>query len=213
MIAGQRLVADDGKEVMLFPLPYMYISQGEGEQYSHAGTLNIDFLGWGPNGRIYQAPYYAPCSCICVRVFGSGADANGRVYQSLDKVHTPNGLQYVNFLFFHDDNPPSVVGTIFTQGDLIGHTGTEGYVTGDHVHMNCADGTYAGYEHVPPDNMGQLVNSEHIYDICYVNDTVLVNDYGYNWTIYTGPVIKDKKKKKGFNFVLFGYYAKKKRRW
>lgn len=212
MIAGQKLKASDGKEVMLFPLPYMYISQGEGEPYSHAGTLNIDFLGWGANGRIYQAPYYAPCSCICVRVFGSGVNANGRVYQSLDRVHTPNGLQYVNFLFFHDDNPTSSIGTIFRQGDLIGHTGTEGNVTGDHVHFNCADGQYAGYEYVPPDNMGQLINSEHIYNICYVNDTVLVDDYGYNWTIYTGPIYGEIKRN-NFNFVLFGYYAKKKRRW
>ena len=29
MVAGERLVASDGKEVMLFPLPYLYISQGE----------------------------------------------------------------------------------------------------------------------------------------------------------------------------------------
>lgn len=204
MRAGERLFGDDGREVMLFPLPYMYISQGENEPYSHAGTLNIDFLGWNSNGRVYQCDYYAPCSCKCVRVFGSGADANGRVYESLDMVHTPNGLQYVSFLFFHDDNPPSTLGSVFTQGDLIGHTGTEGYVTGDHVHMNCANGLYAGYEHVPPDNMGQLVNSTHIYDICYVNDTVLVNDYGYNWVEYSGGIIPSFSRRNGkFPWVLY----------
>lgn len=201
MVAGERLQGRDGKEVMLFPLPYMYISQGEGESYSHAGTYNIDFLGWDANGRVYQCPYYAPCSCKCVHIFGSGTGANGRVYESLDKVHTPNGLQYVSFLFFHDDNPTSVVGTRFTQGDLIGHTGTEGYVTGDHVHFNCANGKYAGYEHVPPDNQGQLVNSTHIYDICYVNDTVLVNDYDYPWQDFTdGKTLRSNQK---FPWVLY----------
>lgn len=203
MVAGERMTGRDGKEVMLFPLPYMYISQGEGESYSHAGTLNIDFLGWDANGRVYQCPYYAPCSCKCVRTFSSGINANGRVYESLDKVHTPNGLQYVSFLFFHDDNPTSVVGTIYTQGDLIGHTGTEGYVTGDHMHFNCANGKYAGYENVPPDNQGQLVNSTHIYDICYVNDTVLVNDYGYDWVTYSGGVTPSSRKRTTFPWVLY----------
>lgn len=203
MVAGERLQGRDGKEVMLFPLPYMYISQGEGESYSHAGTLNIDFLGWNANGRVLECPYYAPCSCKCVRTFSSGINANGRVYESLDKVHTPNGLQYVSFLFFHDDNPTSVVGTIYTQGDLIGHTGTEGYVTGDHMHFNCANGKYAGYENVPPDNQGQLVNSTHIYDICYVNDTVLVNDYGYDWVTYSGGVTPSSRKQSKFPWVLY----------
>ena len=46
MIANQKLIASDGKEVMLFPLEYINISQGENGQYSHQGTLNIDFLGY-----------------------------------------------------------------------------------------------------------------------------------------------------------------------
>ena len=211
MLAGEKLKGRDGKEVMLFPLPYMYISQGEGETYSHAGTYNIDFLGYGVGGRIYQAPYYAPCSCKCVRVFGSGAGANGRVYESLDRVHTPNGLQYVSFLFFHDDNPTSVVGTIYRQGDLIGHTGTAGNVTGDHVHFNTADGKYVGYEYVPPDNQGQLVNSTHVYDICYVNDTVLVNDYNYNWVTYSGGVSPSRYKQSKFPWVLYARKLRDKR--
>ena len=211
MVAGEKLKGRDGKEVMLFPLPYMYISQGEGETYSHAGTYNIDFLGDGANGRIYQAPYYAPCSCKCVYAFNSTSGANGRIYESLDRVHTPNGLQYVSFLFFHDDNPASVVGTVYRQGDLIGHTGTAGNVTGDHVHLNTADGKYAGYEHVPPDNQGQLVNSTHVYDICYVNDTVLVNDYNYNWVTYSGGVSPSRYKQSKFPWVLYARKLRDKR--
>lgn len=204
MRAGERLIANDGYEVMLFPLEYMNISQGENGSYSHQGTYNIDFLGWGANGRILKCPYYAPCSCRCVQAWGGGSNANGRIYQSDNKVHTPYGLQYVNFLFFHDDNPSSIVGTHFNQGDLIGHTGTEGIgVTGDHVHMNTANGTYQGYEHVPPDNRGQLINSNHIYDICYVNDTVLYNDYNYNWQIYQGGITPTEPKKYHFKWVLY----------
>lgn len=202
MQAYERMIGTDGYEVMLFPLTYMYISQGEGESYSHAGTYNIDFLGWGAGGRVYMDTYYAPCSCKCVRVFGS-ADGNGRIYESKNMVHTPNGLQYVNFCFFHDDNPSSIVGTEYTQGDPIGKTGTSGNVTGDHVHFNCANGKYAGWEHVPPDNQSQLINSTHIYDICYVNDTVLVEDYNYDWLEYEGGVTPSSIKKSKFPWVLY----------
>lgn len=199
MVANEKLVASDGYEVMLFPLPYIYISQGENGEYSHRGTLNIDFLGWGANGRIYNAPMYAPCSCKCVATID--VNNNGRIFESLNKVHTPNGLQYVTFMFFHDNFPIANVGSTFSQGDLIGHTGTAGYVTGDHTHFNTANGKYAGWENVPPDNNGELINSSHIYDTCYTNDTIIVNGYGYNWQTYNGGnYIKSNKK---FKWVLY----------
>ena len=62
MVAGQTLVASDGYEVALFPMPYLRMSQDEGGDYSHIGTYNIDLLGWDSNGRVYQAPIYAPCT-------------------------------------------------------------------------------------------------------------------------------------------------------
>lgn len=199
MRAGQRLIANDGKEVMLFPLEYIYISQGENGQYSHQGTLNIDFLGWGANGRVLHAPIYAPCSCSCVAVI-TGID-NGRVFQSSTPVHTPRGLEIVTFMFFHDNNPIASVGDTFTQGDLIGHTGTAGNVTGDHMHFNTANGIYAGGHRVPPANQWELINSEHIYDICYDNNTVIVEGLGYNWQSYNGEV--GSSKKKNFPWVLY----------
>ena len=187
MIAGQRLIASDNKEVMLFPLEYLYVSQGENGNYSHQGTLNIDFIGWGANGRVYNAPIYAPCTCTCVAVL-SGAD-NGRVFQSLAPVHTADGnLQIVTFMFYHDNNPIASLNDTFVQGDLIGHTGTAGNVTGDHTHFNTAFGTYQGFINVPPNNWSELTNSSHIYDTCYVNDTIIVDGYGYNWIEYTTPI-------------------------
>ena len=204
MTAGQRMIANDGKEVMLFPLPYMYISQGENESFSHAGILAIDFLGWDSNGRVYQAPMYAPCSCRCVATID--VNNNGRIFQSIDQVHTPVGLQYVTFMCFHDNNPIANVGSTFTQGDVFAHTGTAGYVTGDHTHFNTANGGFNPnnyWEHVPPDNNGELVDSNHIYYICYVNDTVLVNDYGYNWRTYSGGHTPTEIVKGKFPWVLY----------
>ena len=178
MYKGQKLVAKDGYEIMLFPLPYMNITQGENGSYSHRGTLNIDFVGWSKTGRVYRAPLYAPCSCKCIRSIDSYN--KGRIFQSLNKVHTPNGLQYVTFMNFHDNNPCKV-GDKFRQGDVYAHTGTAGVGTGDHTHFNCANGKYDGWEQVPPQGHGQLKNSTHIYNICYVNDTVIKDGNNYNW--------------------------------
>ena len=211
MVAGERLVANDGKEVMLFPLPYMYISQGEFETFSHAGIYAIDFMGWDANGRVYQAPMYAPCSCKCVATID--AYNKGRIFQSIDPVHTPNGLQYVTFMWFHDNNPIASVGDTFTQGDLIGHTGTAGGVTGDHTHFNSANGKYSGWEQVPPNNNWQLVNEMHIYDACYVNDTTIINGYNYNWREWNGPTPPTKKKEeKRFPWVLYSRKLRRKKR-
>ena len=41
-----------GCEVALFPLEYLNMSQDEGGDFSHAGTLSMDFLGWGISGRL-----------------------------------------------------------------------------------------------------------------------------------------------------------------
>ena len=201
MVAGQKMVGNDGKEVMLFPLPYMYISQGENGGFSHSGILAIDFLGWDANGRVYQAPMYAPCSCRCVAIID--VSNNGRVFQSTDVVHTPNGLQYVTFMCFHDNSPIASVGSTFSQGDVFAHTGTAGYVTGDHTHFNTANGQYAGWENVPPDGHGQLVNSASVYNICYTNDTVILDGYGYNWREYSGGVTPSGKIKSKFPWVLY----------
>ena len=188
MRAGQRLVAQDGYEVCLFPLEYMNISQDEGGSPTHVGTLCIDFLGWGANGRVYNCNYYAPCTC---KLVDSTLDpsANMRIWESTNKVHLPDGtLDYICFQFGHDNNPPySTVGTVVQQGSLIGHTGTAGYVTGDHVHYNVARGQFAGGERVPPDNQWQLKNSIHIYNANYVNDTTIINGENHNWLTYSGP--------------------------
>lgn len=207
MEAYERMVGSDGKEVMLFPLPYMYISQGENESYSHAGILAIDFLGWNQSGRVYNAPMYAPCSCTCVATID--ANNNGRIFQSTDVVHTPSGLTYVTFMCFHDNNPIASVGSRFTQGDIFAHTGTAGYVTGDHTHFNTALGQYAGWENVPPDNNGELVNSSHIYDTCYVNDTVLVEDYNYSWHEYSGGITPSDRTKGNFPWVIYANKLRK----
>ena len=144
---------------------------------------------------------YAPCSCRCVAIID--AYNNGRVFQSLNKVHTPDGLKYVTFMCFHDNNPIARIGDVFTQGDVFAHTGTAGGVTGDHTHFNTAYGTYAGWENVPPDNHGELINSSHIYETCYVNNTSIIVGYNYNWISYSGGITPEELKNNKFPWILY----------
>lgn len=198
MLAGQTLVDGQGHEVMLFPLDEMYITQGEHNGYC------IDFVGWSNgSGQIAKYPYYAPCSCSCV-ARGSGGD--WVVFNSDNPVLCADGvIRNVCWQQGHDDTPASV-GQHFNQGDLIGHTGTTGQVTGDHLHFNTASGHYTAPW------SGQLNNSMHIYDICYVNDTVLYRPLSYPWKTYEGghPVIRVRKSQ--FPWVLYANKLRYKRR-
>lgn len=181
MLAGERKIAADGKEVMLFPLEVMWMTQGEHNGYC------MDFQGarelsLGIYVKVYNCPLYAPCSCTCVARSTSG---DWQIFNSDDYVHVPGSPIPVKLCFQigHDDNPRQI-GDHFTQGDLIGHTGTNGNVTGDHLHYNIAVGHYDGWDG------HQMKNSRHIYLMCYVDDTKLYKDGDYNWVIYgeTPPI-------------------------
>lgn len=204
MIANQRLIASDGYEVMLFPLPYLYMTQDEGGNYSHGGTKNIDLVGWGVGGRIYQAPMYAPATARCVAIWDS--NSNNRVWETINPVHTPSGLTKITFATAHDDSPPTV-GTIKIQGEVFAHTGTTGNVTGDHSHYNIATGEYLGYQsHIYQGNTNyDLINSISVWNGCYVNDTVIIQGYNHNWQIFEGgtPVPPTPSDKHKFPWVLY----------
>jgi hypothetical protein len=114
-------------QVALFPLDYLNCTQLNGAgTYSHCcGTMT----DWAGPSTSY--PYYAPVDCH--RLSLSGSD-NVAMYKSDSKVLTPSGVKWLCFLFMHDNNVPSQ--TSFRQGQLIGHTGVAGNVTGDHVHLD-----------------------------------------------------------------------------
>lgn len=203
MRAGQKLVASDGYEVALFPLEYLYMSQDEGGDYSHQSTYNIDFLGWGANGRILNCSIYAPCTMKVVDYWNTYGGGHNVVFESVDKVHLPNGqLDYLTIAFGHDPNPPvTTLGAVVQQGDLCYHTGTYGQVTGDHVHSCCGQGHYQGYTTRPPENHQDLTNRIHYWEGVFVNDTNIIQGYNHNWLTYTRPTPIIRKSK--FKWVLY----------
>lgn len=197
MRAGQTMVDRAGNQVALFPMEYMSISQGEGGSYSHAGSYAMDFLGWDSNGRLTHCPYYAPFDCHVVQ-----HASYYNIWQSDNRVVTPKGLIYVSFVVMHDDNPPPL-GTSKLMGEEIGRTGTNTSpggtpITGDHLHLDGAVGQFAGWMSGGHD----LKNREHLYNLFYVNDTIILNGRGYNWKTFNGGITPSYGKYK-FKWVLY----------
>lgn len=200
MIANETLIASDGYEVALFPMPYLYMTQDEGGNYSHTGTYNIDFVGYNGSSIITNAPVYAPCTMKVTSYSPSYAGGNAVIFESTNKVHLPNGsLDYLTVMFMHDLNPPyTTVGQVVNQGQLCYHTGTYGQVTGDHVHSCLGQGQGGTFVQRPSGNY-DLSNRIHYWDGVFVNDTTIVQGYNHDWRIYEGgdtPEDEGKEKRK-----------------
>lgn len=213
MRAGQTLVADDGYEVALFPMPYLCMSQDEGGDTSHQGTYNVDLLGWDENGRVYQAPIYAPCTMKVVNYWNSYDGGHQVFFESTRPVHLPNGqLDYLTIYFAHAQNPPyTQIGQIVNQGQLCYYTGTYGNVTGDHTHTCVGQGQYQGVT-LRPTGHYDLKNRIHYWDGLYVNDTSIVQGFGHNWRIWDGPTPPPTPTKKSkFPWVLYARKLRERR--
>lgn len=202
MLANHTYVGQNGKQNTVFPLEFMYLTQGEGGSYSHAGTYAMDFQGMSaPSTRMYRCPYYAPVDLTLVAI--ADAANHSYVYTSNSEVNFIDGTYgYLTILVAHDDTSYSV-GRVVGQGFELGKTGTYGVATGDHVHMEAKKGTYEG---IVENSQGvwMLKNSTHIYDLLGVNDTVLLVTGGYNWREYSiSPTPTPTTYKKRFPWVLY----------
>lgn len=198
MLANETLVAQDGYEVALFPMEVLHMTQDEGGDYSHAGTYNIDFVG-----TYNRYPLYAPCKLRIRRIV---TDSNGLILDSVNPVHLPNGnIDYITLLVAHDNNPISMtVGHVFDQGELFYHTGTYGFVTGDHVHMCIGQGAGGTLVQRTGGNW-DLSNRIHMWNGLFVNDTTIIQGYGHDWRVWdepTPPPPTPTRKKHKFPFVI-----------
>ena len=204
MTAGQQLVASDGYEVALFPMPYLYMTQDEGGDYSHTGTYNIDFVGYNGSAVVYTAPIYAPVSMKVISYHGTYTGGNAVIFESLDKVHLPNGqLDYLTVMFMHANNPPfTTVGDVVYQGQLCYYTGTYGYVTGDHVH-SCLGQGRGGYFVQRSSGNFDLSNRIHYWNGVYINNTIIIQGYNHNWQTWRGQPQPVQNEDKRFPWVLY----------
>lgn len=187
MQAGETMRARDGHQVALFPLDYMYCTQvSSPSSFSHCCGTATDWVG--PT-TVY--PYYAPFDCHLIY-----SSTDTRAYLSDDKVWTPTGLQYVSIGFTHDSNPPTQ--TSFRQGELIGHTGVQGFVTGDHVHIVCSTAQYWSYINSgitcqAGNTCYYIDGNEYIYDMLFVTGKeTVVELQGMEFIEFDGQLFKEK---------------------
>ena len=178
MLANHIYRGSNNKQNAVFPLEFMYLTQGENGSYSHLGTYAMDFQGMSSiTQRQLRCPYYAPCDLKLVAI--SDNTNHGYVYTSINEVNFIDGTSgYLTLLVAHDNDSYSVGRTVL-QGQILGRTGTMQNVS-DHVHMEAKKGTYEGC-HTNSDGVYMLTNSTHIYDLIGVDDTTLIVDGGYNW--------------------------------
>ena len=190
MQAGETMTASDGAQVMLYPMDYLYITQVSSPgSYSHCCGSPVDMVG-----STAQYPLYAPCDCFLVY---SNAPylGNTRMYQSASEVYyaTPSGSGwskgYITFGFTHDSNPPSQ--TSFKQGELIGHSGIAGNVTGDHCHFETSTGQVntlidSGVTCSGGNRCWMQPNSTPINQICFINNTTIVDTKGMEFQTWDG---------------------------
>lgn len=207
MTPNQKMVAQDGYEVFLFPCEAMYLTTAR-DPDEH-DVLALDFLPFNISGqRITAMPCYAPFSGTIVY---TGNDHN-LILESDDKVHMPDGsLEYARVLVAHSFEIP-VLGMHYDQGDLFYRTGNYGMSSGEHLHMEVA--------HVPTKETRKwnvsgfgIYGAVHMWLGLYVNNTVLLRPEDYNWVEWNGPAPPTKKKEeKRFPWVLYSRKFRRKKR-
>ena len=176
MYKGQKSIRD-GIQDFLCPFTDMYITQGAGGSYSHAGTMANDVRGLEPGVRY---PYYAPCDCKLIwRDLSTGEG----MWQSLNKVRFANGnIDYATFVTVHDNTFDANVGQVVPQGEQLGNMGDKGNATGVHCHIEIAQHNYS----IANWHQNQYGNwcfpDETDTDDCYfMNNTNIMNYKEANW--------------------------------
>lgn len=150
----------DGTQLAVLPCwGTVYITQAEGGDFSHMGSLSVDFAY--PQTKV---PLYAPFDMTCMYVDLQNAFT---VWQSDRPVKCADGsVSYVTFNTGHsDDTGSNSVGDTKKKGQVYAHTGTSGNVTGDHTHIECSKAEFTVPWATNPAGNGSLPNPAHMYDV------------------------------------------------
>jgi hypothetical protein len=167
MKEGQKSVGSNGKQNSLFPMDVMYITQGESGDFSHSKAKAIDYIHLTKSGeRTREAWYFAPCDMTVIQQGSAGT-----MWGSDSEVNTPTGTKKMVYMFWHDNHHSNYrVGDKRKQGEKCGQTGVAGFATGDHLHIEVMNGS-----------VFDKSNAIHNWEAFFVNDTEIVNNYGYTW--------------------------------
>ena len=163
-----------------FGMYSLNITQGRYSSFSHSGVNAVDIAGndSGINN------FYAHQDYKITQKF-TGEYGNGFAFQSVNKMKFKDGSSdYLTLLMWHDNYINDLtIGQVIKSGSIMFSEGTSGYATGNHIHLECGK----GHQHIsslPPDYGMHIPHWTNIENVFYlVEDTVIINDGGYNWTM------------------------------
>jgi len=97
--------------------------------HDHSGFAGYD-IAFSQN----NVPYHAP---VDIEVVGLDPSTYSVVWLSTSKVYFADGKTgYLGMVTAHDNTTYPTLNQKFKTGEIMGHTGTGGIATGDHVHMS-----------------------------------------------------------------------------
>lgn len=168
-----------------FPMDILNVSQGfGGVSGTHKLSYAMDFSG----GSSKKEKVYAPFDCKVTKLFqpkDTRKSANTVWLTSTNKVLCPNGYYgYLTVSITHPDEISNMkMGMEYKQGDLICYEGRTGNATGDHIHLEVAKGTKAGWKQEKDKNYSEYVilNSVKPEDYLFLREDCVVKN-----TIYKG---------------------------
>lgn len=165
-------------EKAMFPMEYLNISQGVNGSYSHKGRLAIDIYGKDSGIDAFCAPFTGTIK----KLYGSDHVV---WLESNSPVEYADGtVDYMTIMCMHDNDISDLwVGKTIYQGEHFLSEGTAGNATGNHIHLECGKGKFAGsgwYEN----SYGKwcINNGINPWQALFLSEsTVVKNDYGYAW--------------------------------
>ena len=176
MYAGQKSVRG-GVEDFLAPFTDIFITQGSNSAYSHKGIMANDVRGLNPGVRY---PYYAPCTCKCIRVYPESGQS---MWQSVAPVRFANGrVDYATFMIAHDNSQDCYVGQVVPQGNQLGNMGDkpQNVCTGVHCHIQTEQGADTSW-YQNQYGVYQFNNEVDLDDMYFVDNTNIIEGMGGNW--------------------------------
>lgn len=170
-----------GVQSSMFGMEVMNITQGVNGTTSHACRLALDLAGKDTGIDSYCASFDGKIS------YRENVGAKTLViFSSVDKVLTPNGLQYVNIELYHDNDIKDLwLGKFIQQGEPFYQEGTAGQATGNHIHLMVSFGKYDGSYPLFKTSCGNwaIKNQVHPQEAFFIDDTIIKQDKGYAWKL------------------------------
>lgn len=165
-------------EKPIYPSVNMRITQGY-QEGTHKGSFAIDEAGIDENISKIKAPYTG----IIKKIYPN--DANEVWLESIEKVEYPDGtIDYMTILFAHaDDVNDLFVGKRINQGEEFYSEGTKGNTSGNHCHIECGQGKFAGTGwHKNENGYYSINNGKKPEDCLWINETItIISDNNYNF--------------------------------